>query len=379
MVVARFAGWMHSRGHKVTVFGLKDARLLDELPPGVEGVVVSKASRLPFLAGWRLARICKQKGIRQLIATTSPSIFVVSMAGKYDAQLKTWYWQHMQIGHPKKDFLHTWFYKSLERWITLMPWLKDEVTMTTCMPAERIEVLPLGIEMQPFDNLDRAVEARRKARIVLGLPEKKVLFGMIGRLDPNKKQGLLLEAFALLPENYKKEISLVFIGAPTIGHSEGYPAELQALAERLDIRNDMILLPFHEKIEQVYAALDFLVMGTHSETYGLVTIEAMAAAIPVIGAAGGSTVQLLNPNWKQWPYDIVEVDEFRSSGFLDVQGGVLFRPDDRMSLNKALQFALASKNQLEKKAQQIAPKIREQYSHHVMLEKFEKLFASRVD
>ena len=39
--------------------------------------------------------------------------------------------------------------------------------------------------------------------------------------------------------------------------------------------------------------LDMFILASHSETYGMVTIEAMASGVPVIGTAAGGTQDII--------------------------------------------------------------------------------------
>lgn len=373
MVVARFADYMTEQGHRVTLFGLDNSKLFLTVNQNVNKIAVKKATRLPFLAGIRLASSCRKRGIGILIATTSKSIFTVSMAGKYSRQLKTLYWQHMQIGHDKTDFLHTWFYQSLDLWITLQPWLKNEVLVKTRMKAEKVKVIPLGLDIERINGTDTS---QTDARERLNLEPEKIYIGMIGRFDPNKNQSLLLAAYASLDPVVKEQAELVFVGDTTRGHRSDYRQKLVDLAHEYGISDKVHFIPFQKNPATAFRALDFMVMATASETYGLVTIEAMINEIPVIGAAGGGTVQLMKPDHNTRPSEILELPEFKAEGYLEVDGGVLFIPDNSGSLNRAIRFSIANLERLQAQAQKQkqAVSVRKTFNYNTMIEQIERVF-----
>ena len=51
--------------------------------------------------------------------------------------------------------------------------------------------------------------------------------------------------------------------------------------------------PFSDDTVQFYKAIDLFAMATDRETFGMVTIEAMASGVPVIGNNSGGTTEIL--------------------------------------------------------------------------------------
>ncbi|MBB1252370.1 D-inositol-3-phosphate glycosyltransferase [Streptomyces alkaliterrae] len=134
-------------------------------------------------------------------------------------------------------------------------------------------------------------DARAAARARLGLPQSAFIPLFAGRIQPLKAPDVLLRAVRVLldADPARRERVLVpVVGGPS-GSGLAKPEELQKLAARLGIAD---LVRFHppvgqERLADWYRAADVLVMPSHSESFGLVAIEAQACGTPVVAAAVG--------------------------------------------------------------------------------------------
>lgn len=107
----------------------------------------------------------------------------------------------------------------------------------------------------------------------LGIEKDEVVFGFVGRLVPQKSLDNLFRAFALLKNSSAR---LVIVGD---GELKG---ELQVIAEKLYISDKVIFTGFRDDIPTVMAGLDVFVLSSIYEGFGLVLLEAMRAAKPVL-------------------------------------------------------------------------------------------------
>jgi glycosyltransferase involved in cell wall biosynthesis len=190
-------------------------------------------------------------------------------------------------------------------------------------------------------------EARRK----LGLPKEAFIAGVIGRLDPKKGQDILIQACDRVHQT-GFPLHVFIVGDETQNEPTGYSAHVRDLAGRARIPNTIIFSPYLNAVEYAYAALDVFVLTSHSETYGMVTIEAMAAGLPVIATSSGGTPDIIHDNIN----------------------GILVPPRQPRALSDALlrlihdpQLALRLSDQARKDAI-------ERYSHSRQCGLFEKLF-----
>jgi len=113
------------------------------------------------------------------------------------------------------------------------------------------------------------------------LPDRYFLF--VGRLVKEKGIFDLLEAYALLPPDFRQQISLVFAG------DGAGRTELQKRAAAIKPGSVQVAgFLQREELAVFYAMAEGFVFPTHSDPWGLVVNEAMACGLPVIcsGAAG---------------------------------------------------------------------------------------------
>jgi glycosyltransferase involved in cell wall biosynthesis len=127
-----------------------------------------------------------------------------------------------------------------------------------------------------------------------GVTKPYVLF--VSSLWPYKNCEGLLRAWALV-RTQLGDRQLVIVGA---GRDEKYTAALRSLAAELGVSEDVVFVggvPLEETV-RFYQAADTFVYPSHSETFGLPILEAMACACPVVTSdvsampetAGGAAV-----------------------------------------------------------------------------------------
>ena len=110
------------------------------------------------------------------------------------------------------------------------------------------------------------------------------------RLEPLKGLDLAIEAIATLPDGLRPE--LVIAGGPTTGHDE-YPADLCEHARAHGLADGIRFLgpQSREDLAELLRGARMLVVPSHSETYGLVALEAAASGIPVVATASGGLIE----------------------------------------------------------------------------------------
>ncbi|GKT32047.1 D-inositol 3-phosphate glycosyltransferase, partial [Aduncisulcus paluster] len=145
-------------------------------------------------------------------------------------------------------------------------------------------------EQQVVDEADRLIvntkdEAKQlaAARAEFGLRADEQVVAFVGRIQPLKAPDLLVRAAERLPG-----VRVLIVGGPS-GSGLDEPTALQDLAADLGIADRVTFLPpqTRERLAQVYRAADIVAVPSHSESFGLVAIEAQACGTPVVAAAVG--------------------------------------------------------------------------------------------
>jgi len=333
--------WMQERGHKVLMICKKDSPvaqscLADELPLAyVEG----HRKYYDFKAGKKLALILEQFKITHLITRDTRDLSV-SVIAKRKATHKVHlsYFMEMQIGVSKKNLFHTIRYRGLDAWCCPLNGLVDQVKSLTRIDIKKIHYIPSALDLSRFSNN----VSKETARKMLNLPQDQITIGLSGRFDPFKGHLLLLEAINRLNN---PSIHVCFLGEPTKGAGQEYIEQIHQSIDNFNLTNQVFIRPFRKDIEVFYAAIDLFIMASKAETFGMVTIEAMASGIPVIASDGGGSPEIL--------------------GF--GQFGQLFIPQKAESLSEQIKSFLSNKK-INKDLLLDAVKI---YDHHKVCEKVE--------
>jgi glycosyltransferase involved in cell wall biosynthesis len=169
------------------------------------------------------------------------------------------------------------------RIITISPRLREEIAQFGVTGSERIEVIPLGFELEMFASQPRGAGDFRRS---LGLPAAATLVGAVGRLVPIKNIPLLLEAVALARQE-DPAIRVVLVGDGALRE------ELEVEAEALGLGQAVIFTGWRHDLASVYADLDALVISSHNEGTPASLIEAMATGCPVVSTRVGGVPDLI--------------------------------------------------------------------------------------
>nr|WP_262895143.1 glycosyltransferase family 4 protein [Hymenobacter jeongseonensis] len=290
----RFADWMRERGWPVQLINLPDSPIAARATEMQMDVVLLrnpwKAADVP--AAGRLAKILRDFGARALIVTRNGDLgMAVLCKTLYLPQIRLVYQQHMQLGLAKRGLVHTLRYRALDAWLAPLQQLAREVREKTRLPAERLHVVPLGIELEKFAHAG-PTQAQARAQLNLVLPPDAVLLGLIGRFDEGKGQAFVVEAVAKLRNQYP-QLQLLFVGESTRNEGNEYREAVLARVQELGLADAVHVRGFTPQPEVAYRALDISITASTNETYGMVTIEAMATGLPVVASATGGTLEIV--------------------------------------------------------------------------------------
>lgn len=292
MNTVRLASYLSERGWHVKFFALKNspaARYASEKQ--IPLVYIKKHLKyFDWYHGFALYKKIKAHQITHLFVRNNRDLSIMAFIKTLlQNRISTFYYQGMQISFDKKDLLHTARFKKADVWIAPSAFLAEQVKMHTNYPEHNIRIIPLGTDTGRFKE---ALPDQKEARKVLGLPQNEVIAGMLGRLDPLKNQEVMLNALQICMSKGKSLILLI-TGEPTKNEGNAYEQYLKHQIQVLGLKDKVIFKPFLKKTEYFYAAIDLFILSSLSEPFGLVTIEAMTAGVPVIGTNNGSTPELL--------------------------------------------------------------------------------------
>lgn len=205
---------------------------------------------------------------------------------------------HGHVFHSYFSPFKTRFYIMLERWlakfstrlIALSNHQKKELAEKyRIAPLEKIEVIPIGIQLNSF--FDNQESKRKRFRNQYGLEEGRIAVGIIGRLVPIKNHIMFLDAFALARSKTAFPMTAFIVGDGEMRN------ELESYAKSKELKiadatkemsdGDVVFTSWQKKVDWVYAGLDIVCLTSLNEGTPVSVIEAQAAGKPVVSTVCG--------------------------------------------------------------------------------------------
>jgi D-inositol-3-phosphate glycosyltransferase len=162
---------------------------------------------------------------------------------------------------------------------------------------ERIHVIAPGVDhtmFRPPTGGDRTAAKAELSRLIgdgTDFSTRRLLL-FVGRLQPLKGADTAIEALAHLVDWGRlsvEDAALVIVGGGSGIAGAAEPRRLREMAARLGIGSLVHFVPAqpHSALPCFYQAADVCLVPSHTESFGLVALEAQACGTPVVGAAVG--------------------------------------------------------------------------------------------
>jgi len=169
---------------------------------------------------------------------------------------------------------------------------KRQITSHYGVPAERICVIPPGVDTRVFRPREPASTHRRR----LGLQDRLTVLSL-GRLDERKGLDLFVRAAARVVAQTELTPTSFVMSA---GHGSDAEAseneKIARLIDELDVSAHLTWLPVLDEdiLPQYYNASDLFVLPSRYEPFGIVMLEAMASGIPVVSTDNGGPAEVID-------------------------------------------------------------------------------------
>lgn len=210
--------------------------------------------------------------------------------------------------------LYTRIERFLAHWsdvlIAVSPEVRDDLVGLGVAPAEKIRVIPLGLDLSRF--LDDGSRADRGAavRAQLGVTPDEEVVTLVARLVPIKRVDRFLDVAARLTD--RPRVKFVVVGDGELRDELRFSRAAAALGDRL------VWAGFRRDMPEVCFASEVVVLTSDNEGTPVSLIEAQAAAVPVVSTDVGGV----------------------RSAVLDGETGLLAAPDDVDGLADAVRAVL---------------------------------------
>ena len=139
----------------------------------------------------------------------------------------------------------------------------------------------MGVKEQKKD-LKKMAELKKQYQL-----KDEFIIGIVGRIQEDKGQYLVLEAFYLL-KHYNIKLMIV-------GHAmdNGYLKNLKSKIKLLGIEDKIIFTGFTKQVHTHMNLFDVNILATAKETFGLVVVEAMMSKICTIATNKAGPLEII--------------------------------------------------------------------------------------
>ena len=137
----------------------------------------------------------------------------------------------------------------------------------------KMTVIPNGVD---FGRVAFDPQARERIRAEFGIEPGAYVIGVLGRLDPNKRFDLVIEAAAPLLDANGGRAKLLIVG------NGGEGDHLRQVAQSSGAGEHVIFAGERHDVSAILSAFDLFVASSAQETFGLSVLEALANGAPVL-------------------------------------------------------------------------------------------------
>ncbi len=195
-----------------------------------------------------------------------------------------WY----QVGLPSPDWI--------DRFATFCR-ARGIVVLSRDVAAAQARIAPRRPQqvVYPGASLDHVESVRAVSPGVLrqrfGLPTTGPLIGIVGRLQRGKGMHTLVAAMPAVRTRHA-DAHLVIVGAAH-DTEPGYADELKRLARAAGVEQAVTFAGDQADVPHWMQAMDIVVHASDREPFGIVVVEAMALAKPVVAGAAGGPAEII--------------------------------------------------------------------------------------
>ena len=149
--------------------------------------------------------------------------------------------------------------------------------------TDSVHVVQNGID-DVYESLDK-LECRERIISELNLPQETRLILCVARLEPEKDVQALLRCVSKIDSSIPFHCVIVGDGSER--------SRLEALVRDTKVQDRVSFLGFRDDVPSIMKAADIFVLPAPAEPFGLVVVEAMMAALPVIAIDNGGPADIV--------------------------------------------------------------------------------------
>ena len=281
-----------ARGHNIIFLTRENTPAAKELKAasGLHSIEMNPVKYIDLSAILKIRSIAKNAPADVVHVHHSADLGLASPALWNMPSVRLIFSNYMQVPGPKKDLYHRLEYGRVNLLLTGSDYMLKNNLEYLPVSRDKAQALPYGLDMERFDPAKaKKGELRKKYKI----GEDKILIGVISRLDPLKGQMEMIGAMPAVLQRHPQAL-LILTGGETPELAGQVKPALEDKVKQLGLSDSVIFTGETNDTSTILADLDVYVLPSHSETFSLGCLEAMAMGKAVIGTDAGGTPEMLD-------------------------------------------------------------------------------------
>jgi L-malate glycosyltransferase len=278
------------KGHEVFAAVRPDADWIERLsflpPENIFKLALRNA--FDIFSAARLAKIIREKNIKIVHAHLARDYPAASLAVRFAPESKLVLTRHVLF--PIKS-LQKMALSNVARVVAVSSAV--ETVLQKTFPAEKIVFVPNGIEIEKWSEADGR-GLREAFRFEHDIPFDAFLIGAIGELKQLKGQEDFILAAQIVAEKFP-ESHFVIVGKDN-SFNQSFRRKLKRMVKIFNLEERFLWLDWAENTAEILHSMDVFVSASHSESFGLSILEAMASGVCVVATETGGAKELLEHN-----------------------------------------------------------------------------------
>jgi len=287
--LADLANALVARGHDVFAVLRPDSPLVSELTslPASNLVYLPLRNSLDAHSAGKLASFVKKNKIQLIHAHVARDYPLAAYACRRNPDARLIVTRHVLF---PLNRLHRITLSRVARVVAVSDAVGRQLLMQRVIPRELVTVIHNGIDIDRFDKAKSEFD-RRQFCNRWDVPEKGILIGSVGSLNPLKGHEQFLQAAALLTAQYPDAFFIV--AGIDVTPAQINRANLERVIRELKLETKFRFIGKMDDVAPLFCALDIFVSASHSESFGLVIAEAMATETPIVATETEGAKEIL--------------------------------------------------------------------------------------
>ena len=340
-----------NRGHDLFFAVASASPILEKLQnfPRENVLEINIKNSIDVFSARKIAKFIREKNIEIVHAHLAKDYLPASLAVRAAPQTKLVLTRHVLFSM-----------KSLQKFFLLnVDWViavskAVEANLQKTFPAEKIVTIPNGIEIENWSSVNKeklGKEFRFEHNISFDAP----LVGIVGELKLLKGQRDFVLAAQIVARKFP-EAHFVIVGKDN-SYKKDFRRELKRLVKVFDLEKRFLFLDWVEETAPLLSALDVFVSASHSESFGLAILEAMASGCAIVAAKTEGAKQL----------------------FENDKTGKLVSVKEPLQLAAAIEAVLEDENLRQSFGEKAQKTAKEKYGLEKMIAETEKVYKEILD